>query len=322
MELELSRACDLRCIYCYADSGEALEEELPLESILDAVDQGIALGAKKIIVLGGGEPLVYPHLETLLRYTHDAGARIELFTNGMLMTEELAQLLLELRVEPVVKMNSLRSSVQDLLAGRKGATEKIRRGMQILRDVGYPQEGLSLGAQTVICRQNIDELPDMWVWLRERGIIPYFEMLTDQGRATRNRNLSVEPSELESLFQTLARIDEERFGIVWEPHPSVAAFTCNRHLYSCTITVTGDVIPCPGVDITVGNILEMPLKDILAQSPVIRDLRNISERITGTCRECDLNGACYGCRGMAYQATGDYLASDPLCWKRNPGALS
>ncbi|MFV9645436.1 MAG: hypothetical protein ACNYWU_06395, partial [Desulfobacterales bacterium] len=30
---------------------------------------------------------------------------------------------------------------------------------------------------------------------------------------------------------------------------------------------------------------------------------------------CEKAEYCYGCRGAAYQLTGDYLASDPLCWK-------
>jgi MoaA/NifB/PqqE/SkfB family radical SAM enzyme len=38
----------------------------------------------------------------------------------------------------------------------------------------------------------------------------------------------------------------------------------------------------------------------------------------GPCANCDLADGCYGCRGTAFQVTGDYLASDPLCW-RNRG---
>lgn len=38
--------------------------------------------------------------------------------------------------------------------------------------------------------------------------------------------------------------------------------------------------------------------------------------IKGPCNSCDMTDGCYGCRGAAYQLTGDYLASDPLCRRR------
>lgn len=315
MELELSRECNLHCIYCYADSGDRISNELSYEEILSAIDQGVELGARKIVVLGGGEPLCYPKIFDVLKYLHSKNVEIELFTNGMLITQEAAQTFIRLGVKPVIKMNSLRPDVQDILAGKKGAFASIRNGLKQLMDVGYPTKDLPLGAQTVICRHNLEELPAMWIWLREHGIIPYFEMLTLQGRARRHPDLELSPEELERIFKSLADIDAQRFGNFWEPHPSVAAFCCDRHEYSCTVSVTGDVFPCPGVDIPAGNIRQTPLSDILRTSPLIHDLRNIRTNIKGMCAQCDLKAQCYGCRGMAYQATGDYLAADPLCWR-------
>ena len=37
----------------------------------------------------------------------------------------------------------------------------------------------------------------------------------------------------------------------------------------------------------------------------------------GPCASCEENASCYGCRGAAYQWTGDYLASDPCCWRNS-----
>ena len=35
------------------------------------------------------------------------------------------------------------------------------------------------------------------------------------------------------------------------------------------------------------------------------------------CRTCSKTTDCYGCRGAAYQLTGDYLTGDQMCWKVN-----
>ena len=314
MELELSRACNLRCIYCYAGSGLPLQNELTLEEIYSAIDQAVALGARKIIILGGGEPLLYRDLFKVIDYIQAQGVTADLFTNGMLITPEKARALYERQVSVVIKMNSRNPEVQDLLAGQPGAFAAIDKGLQNLLAAGYPDEEHTLGVETIVCRQNFDELPDLWIWARKQGIIPYVEMMTLQGRATEHPELEVPMTEIRALFEQLARIDAEHFGNLWTPHPPLAASQCARHEYSCTVTSIGDVQPCPGVSVTAGNIREHSLVEILGQSKPIQELRNIRKMIKGRCGECVFGEYCYGCRGHAYQVTGDYLAEDPLCW--------
>jgi len=123
--------------------------------------------------------------------------------------------------------------------------------------------------------------------------------------------------ELKKVFSKLDVIDREMFDISWDINPAIAAFNCKRHLYSCLVNSQGYVQPCPGVDIQIGNIREDSLKSIMDNSKVIKDLRNIYNQIEGECRACQHRYECYGCRGNAYQITGNYLASDPLCWNCN-----
>ncbi len=317
LELELSRACNLRCIYCYASSGQPLAGELSLAEIFAVIDQAKALGARKIIVLGGGEPLIYPHLIEVLRYIRKKNLVADLFTNGLAMNELLARQLFDLGVGVVLKMNSRNAEVQDYLGGRQGTHEGICRALHCLQDAGYPDADHSLGVETIICRQNYQELPELWRWARNEGIVPYVEALTMQGRATEHHDLEVPAAEVRVLFEELARIDREEFMCGWAPHPPLVASQCARHEYSCTVTAVGDINPCPGVNVSAGNIRTQKLAEILRDSPVIQDLRNIRSRIKGKCRECELSPECYGCRGHAYQVTGDYLAEDPLCWLGN-----
>jgi len=318
LELELSRVCDLRCIYCYAGSGVALTNELTLDEIYSVIDQAGALGAKKIIVLGGGEPLIYPHLFKVLEYIRNKDLITDLFTNGQTLSADIAERLFALKVGVVLKMNSRKPDVQDFLGGRRGTFKAIEKGLDTLRNAGYPSEDCSLGIETIICRQNYEELPDLWRWARLEGISPYVEAMTMQGRASEHKELEVSPAEVKTLFEELARIDRDEFLCNWIPHPPLAASHCARHEYSCTVISVGDVQPCPGVNVAVGNTRESSLADVLHQSPVIADLRGIRNSIKGQCRECDNLDHCYGCRGHAYHVTGDYLAEDPLCWLNDP----
>ncbi|MEK7732763.1 MAG: radical SAM protein, partial [Planctomycetota bacterium] len=162
IELEFTRKCNLRCLYCYSNAGEAVENELELNELKAVVYQARELGAKKIILLGGGEPLLYRGVMDVVDYIHSLGLQQVLFTNGTLITREIAQFLFKKNVSVIMKSNSMVSEVQDVLAGAKGVFQSIRKGLQLLKDTGYPDNNVSLGIQTIICRQNIAELPSLW----------------------------------------------------------------------------------------------------------------------------------------------------------------
>ena len=157
----------------------------------------------------------------------------------------------------------------------------------------------------------------MWQWLREENIEPYFEVITPQANALENSWLGVEPQELKELFGKLSAIDQEKFNRNWEPQPPLVGNKCMRHQVSCVVTAVGDVMPCVGVTIALDNIRHNKLAHILKNSEVINNLKNYRTMIKGECRSCEKAAECYGCRGAAYQLTGDYLASDPTCWRNS-----
>jgi len=314
MEIEFSRICNFRCSYCYVPDRVEYRDELSREEIKDIILQAKAMGARKIIILGG-EPSIYPHLVEMLRFLGREGLEIEMFTNGTGINRELAAVLAEEKVRVALKLNSRDEAVQDQLAGKKGAARIIHTALATLREAGYPAADQFLAISTVICRQNIKELPAMWQWLREENIEPFFEVITPQANALENMWLNVDADELKELFTNLSAIDRERFGREWEPQPPLVGNKCMRHQVSCVVTATGDVMPCVGVTIALDNIRNNSLAHILKNSEVINNLKNYRNMIKGPCRTCEKAEECYGCRGAAYQMTGDYLASDPTCWR-------
>ncbi|WP_028580065.1 radical SAM/SPASM domain-containing protein [Desulfogranum japonicum] len=317
MEIEFSRVCNFRCSYCYVEGQPAPHSELSRAEIKETILQAKQLGARKIIILGG-EPSIYPHLPEMLEFLSREGLTVEMFTNGSGIDQQLAFLLASKNVRVALKLNSRNSEIQDHLAGKKGAYQLILQALSHLQAAGYPAKERFLAISTIICRQNIDELPAMWQWLREMQIEPYFEVLTPQANGMKNTWLHVKSSELQKLFLQLATIDTNMFGRNWDPQPPLVGNKCMRHQVSCVVTSTGDVMPCVGVTIPVGNIRTRTLADILKNSEIIQNLKNYRELIKGPCRNCEKAAECYGCRGAAYQLTGDYLASDPTCW-RNSG---
>ncbi len=314
MEIEFSRVCNFRCTYCYVPEKVKCTGELTKDEIKDVILQAKALGAGKIIILGG-EPSIYPHLPEMLRFLAKHGFEVEMFTNGTGVDKQLAELLAALQVRVVLKLNSRKAEIQDRLAGKKGAHDIIMKAFGHLKDAGYPAEDKFLALSTIICQSNFEELPGLWQWVRDQDIEPYFEVLTPQAHALDNLWLQVDSVKLKELFSELSRIDQKKYNREWEPQPPLVGNKCMRHQVSCLVTATGDVMPCVGVTISLDNIRNNSLGYILKNSEVVRDLKNFREKIKGECADCDKAHECYGCRGAAYQLTGDYLASDPTCWR-------
>lgn len=313
MEIEFNSECNFNCIYCYVEHKTAPGDELSPEEFRDVISQARDMGVRTMVVLGG-EPMLYPYLMEMIRYMRGLDLEVELFTNGAHMTESMARALFEHEVTVVLKMNTFQEELQDMLAGRPGAYKQIQASLANLKGAGYPGPERRLGISTIICNQNYDELAKLWKWIREQEITPYFEMITPQGGAKVEKSLYIKPSRMQELFQQLSVIDKA-YGYDWDPKPPLVGMGCLRHQYSCVLSPNGDICPCVGVNIPVGNVREKTLKEIIKGSEVIKNLRNYKKNIKGPCRECEELDECYGCRGAAYQLTGDYLASDPLCWK-------
>lgn len=116
-------------------------------------------------------------------------------------------------------------------------------------------------------------------------------------------------------------------GIEPEGCPSLDTFpACSRERHDCALiqegccylAPDGSVFPCPRTKVTLGNVRETTLEEILAESEVLDDLRHPEERVKDPCASCPSFPSCCGCRGNAYEQTGDYLAADFLC-PRNKG---
>ncbi len=77
------RRCNLACTYC--NEFDAVSAPVPVAEMLRRVDQLAALGTT-IITISGGEPLLHPGLDEIIRRIRSRGAIATLITNGYLLT--------------------------------------------------------------------------------------------------------------------------------------------------------------------------------------------------------------------------------------------
>lgn len=79
------RRCNLSCAYC--NEYDAVSKPVPLEEMLRRVDLLARLGTT-IITISGGEPLLHPDLDEIIRRIRSHGVIATLITNGYLLTRE------------------------------------------------------------------------------------------------------------------------------------------------------------------------------------------------------------------------------------------
>jgi MoaA/NifB/PqqE/SkfB family radical SAM enzyme len=83
-----TRRCNLSCAYCneYDDHSQPV----PAVELFRRIDRLASLGTT-IITLSGGEPLLHPQLDDIIRYIRSRGIVATLITNGYLLTAERIQ---------------------------------------------------------------------------------------------------------------------------------------------------------------------------------------------------------------------------------------
>jgi radical SAM protein with 4Fe4S-binding SPASM domain len=66
------------------------------------------------------------------------------------------------------------------------------------------------------------------------------------------------------------------------------------------------------LELNCGDVTRQSFADIWRTSEVFLKLRDY-DNLEGKCGCCEYKRVCGGCRARAYEATGNYLAEEPLC---------
>lgn len=320
--LRIPTSCNLDCVYCFGakeqyekliESGKALT----YKEIINILDQSFELGVNNVSIVGDGEPLMYKVSEgdiySLINYINDHGAQVILFTNTSLITKKVAESLFNKNVVIVGKQNSLKPAIQNQLAGKAWAYKKLQQGLHNLIKAGFNKtEPSRLAVNTVICRQNYDEIPSMWRQWREQNIIPYVHIYVPPVDKVKQkifmREYYVSPQKVKHLFYRLRDIDEKEFSYTWDPDKTypIVALGCTIVLSGLGMAPNGDIQMCSHTDDPIVNVRSKSLKSIL-HSKEVRKIRRYKYS------KDDFH---FGCRALTFALTEDRLAKDPFYWEK------
>lgn len=156
--IEITQQCNLRCIHCYNESSAKTSVSMSMEEYKSVIDQVADLGIKRIQLIGG-EPLIVGNesLKEMLLYARDKFEAIEVFTNGTLLTEDLASFFAEQSIQVAISVYSYDEDNHDHVTDIKGSHKRTIRCLELLKKhkVRYRTANV-LMAGVDLCEKNTD----------------------------------------------------------------------------------------------------------------------------------------------------------------------
>jgi radical SAM protein with 4Fe4S-binding SPASM domain len=335
---EMTTACNLRCIHCHASGGKRAADELTTEEAKRMLDQLAEVSEFRMVAFTGGEPLVRDDLFELLAYSQALGFTNTLATNATLIDDTVARRLRDHGVAiGAVSLDGFDAATHDYVRSQPGSFEAALRGIHALSRADIP-----LHINITAMEYNMDQLEPLMTLVDELGtaiLIMYQLVPVGRGRGIEKAALDLSANERLIRFMVEA---QSRLRAVMEPvagpqywslllqragiHGGPLLRLAETVFHGCAagrgfvyIKPNGEVLPCPFIEVSSGNLRETPFPDIWANSAIFKDLREREQRLQGSCGECEYRRLCGGCRGRAWAITGDYLAEDPSCFIHPPG---
>lgn len=306
--LYLTKACNLRCSYCFLDAGKPHPDELTTQEYVNLLGELRGQGVQTLQWLGG-EPMLRPDLFEIAAAGQALDFDMHLLTNGTLATPANARKVKELFQGVQVSLDGL-SDVNDEFRG-KGSFERITKGLRTLLDADN-----KVVVSCVVTRRNINRLQEYFEYLANLGVKNlHFMNLQSCGRGRDAPSTGVPTFE---FAWTLTKLWEQWRDVFLIPIPKLLKLPRRDPKMNChpgngvvEIDSIGRVFPCYFFmerGVAAGSIRESSLSRIYSDSFLLNKLRSNTVDTRWKCKDCDYRYLCGGgCMGED-KPTDDFCA--------------
>lgn len=338
----ITSACNLKCVHCYAAAGKAgneLSTKEGMELIANLREYG-----SPVILFSGGEPLIRKDLPALIRTAVKSDMRAVISTNGTLITQDLAMELADYGLSYIgVSLDGLQE-INDTFRGVRGAFREAMKGIERAM-----HEGIKVGLRFTMNRRNVDEIPRILDLMKTEGIPRIcFYHLVYTGRAIELMEDDLSKGQTRDTLDLI--MDRTREMI--DAGQQVEVLTVDNHADGPYVYLrmkrqghpradevlellkmnggnsSGLGIGCVNWDGEVypdqfwrtrvlGNVRQKPFSEIWEDpsNEFLMKLKTKKEHMQGRCRDCRWLDVCAGnFRARAEAATGDPWGEDPACY--------
>ncbi len=342
----ITRACNLKCVHCYNDSGMGKpSSEISTGQAKTVLDDLANFGVPSVL-FSGGEPLMRPDLFELLGHAAQRGLRTVISTNGTLIDAKVARKMAQQRVSYVgISLDGV-GLTNDRFRGVPGAFDRAVKGIRNCQDAG-----LRVGLRLTLTKRNVQDLQALFDFFEAENIErACFYHLVPSGRAGAIADARLSHTQCKGAIETILAktrqfketgrktdiltVDNHADGVLLylkllSEDPVRAASVWNL------LTWNGGGMNSSGVGIgcidfsgkvhpdqfwwhySLGDVREKHFSEIWTNKndPLLKGLRNRRKYVKGRCRFCEFFDACGGSlRVRADLYFRDPWAPDPACY--------
>ncbi len=250
--------CNFRCDHCcikgFQDGRKA--RSFTIEDVKELSRQADEMGLAHLVITGG-EPLVFPDYDELVKAIDPQKFYISSDTNGWLLTDEKARHLKEIGVDKIqLSLDSLDPDEHDDFRKAKGSHGRVLKAIEAAQ-----KAGLAIIIQTVVTKQRVrsQEFIDFLEFLNGKGVGVFVTYAKPVGAWEGNFDALVDKDDMDYMREL-----EKKYDVFTHLTPSYGhSLGCIAVKRMISITKFGDVMPCPYIHVSLGNVFEEPLKDII-----------------------------------------------------------
>jgi len=272
-EIAVTYRCNNNCSFCYVGNKQMRERqhsELRLSEIKKIIRIFKYRAQIPFFSFTGGEPLLRNDLEKMIRYAVHLGLRVNLITNGTLISTRRAQTLRKSGLTTAqVSVESPQAHIHDKLTGVTGSFSQTLKGIRSLQ-----QAGISVQTNTTVNRQNVTSLKQLPLFLKQNGIKRFaMNLYIPSGLELAREELFFAYSEVKDIIEH-TRKEAYKLGLTFYwysplPHCYYNPIAHGLGNKSCaamdgllSVSPRGEVLPCSSYHESMGNLLRTDFEDI------------------------------------------------------------
>jgi MoaA/NifB/PqqE/SkfB family radical SAM enzyme len=258
IQMQYNYQCNLACEHCCAKrlQGKNSNRKMTVADVAHLARQADDMGLARFVITGG-EPLTFTDLDEIVTAIDPRKFYINIDTNGWLLDDEKAAHLKNIGIDRVqLSLDSLDEQAHDAFRRRSGSYARTLHAVDACRNAG-----LDLFIQTVVTRARLysEEFIRFVEYFNARDIGVFVSFAKPVGAWEGRYELCISEEDLR-YFRSL----ENRYRLFSHLTPGYGIdMGCIAVKGMFTVTQYGDVLPCPYMHISIGNIFLEQLKDII-----------------------------------------------------------
>jgi len=256
LQFQYDYRCNFKCQHCCISKMQKKERKFTPSDVKELSRQADEMGLANI-VLTGGEPLIFPDFDDIIKAIDPQKFYITSDTNGWNLDEARAKHLKSIGVDKIqLSIDSLNAAAHDDFRRKQGSHERTIKAIDAAQ-----KAGLNIIVQTVVTKQRIrsQEFVDFIEFLNKKGVGVYVSFAKPVGEWEGKFDILINKSDIEYL-----RTLEKKHNVFSHLTPSYGLnLGCIAVKRMVSITMYGDIMPCPYIHVSLGNFFKEPLRDII-----------------------------------------------------------